>query len=79
MSHVPHELREDFPEFAEKITALKESNEHFHKLSEEYHTINREIHRIEIGEEHVSQADEEDMRKKRMVLKDELYAMLKAA
>lgn len=78
MSHAPHELREDFPEFEDQIHALKESNQHFRKLADEYHVVNREIHRIEIGDEHVSQFAEDDMRKKRMSLKDEIYAMLKA-
>lgn len=77
MSHVPHELREEFPELADKIHELKVSDAHFKKLAEEYHVINRDIHRIEIGEEHVSQFSEEDMRKRRMVLKDEIYSMLK--
>lgn len=77
MSHVPHELREEFPEFADKIHELKLSNAHFTKLADEYHVINRDIHRIEIGEDHVSQFSEEDMRKQRMALKDEIYAMLK--
>ena len=78
MSHTPHELREDFPEYVDKIHDLKISNNHFAKLATEYHEVNREIHRIEVGEEHVSQFAEEDLRKKRMALKDEIYSMLKA-
>ncbi len=78
MSHVPHELREDFPEFEDRIHALKESDAHFRKLADKYHEVNREIHRIEIDEEHVSQFDEEDLRKERMHLKDEIYGILKA-
>ncbi len=79
MSHTPHELREDFPEYTDKIHDLKVSNNHFAKIADEYHEINREIHRIEVGEEHVSQFVEEDLRKKRMALKDEIYALLKSA
>ena len=79
MSHVPHELREDFPEYADKIHDLKVNDARFRKLSEDYHEVNREVHRIEIGEEHVSTGEEEDIRKKRMALKDEIYAMLKSA
>ncbi len=78
MSHTPHELREEFPEFEARIHALKEVDHHFKRLFDEYHTVNREVHRIEVGEEHVSQATEEDFRKKRMHLKDELYQILKA-
>jgi len=77
MSHTPHELRDDFPEYKDKIHELKGNNAHFAKLEAEYHQINREIHRLEIGEEHVSQFTEEDLRKKRMMLKDEIYSLLK--
>jgi len=77
MSHVPHELKDDFPEFADKIHELKISDAHFAKLADEYHVINRDIHRIEIGEDHLSQFSEEDLRKRRMALKDEIYALLK--
>lgn len=77
MSHVPHELREDFPEFADRIHTLKEGDAHFRKIADKYHTLNREIHRIEVGEEHVSQFQEEDLRKERMRLKDEIYGLLK--
>ncbi len=78
MSHVPHDLRVDFPEFEDRIHTLKETDQHFRKLAGDYHDVNREIHRIEIGDEHVSQFDEEDLRKRRMLLKDEIYAMLKS-
>ncbi len=79
MSHTPHELREDFPEFEAQIHALKEGDPHFRRLADEYHQVNRDIHRIEIGEDHVSQFNEEDLRKSRMRLKDEIYSMLKSA
>ncbi len=78
MSHVPHELREDFPEYEARIHELKEGDQHFRRVAEDYHHLNREIHRIENGDEHVSQFAEEDLRKKRMVLKDEIYSMLRA-
>lgn len=78
MSHTPHELREDFPEYVDRIHTLKETDKHFRRLADEYHAVNREVHRIEIGDEHVSPVAEEEFRKKRMKLKDEIYAMLKA-
>lgn len=79
MSHTPHELKEDFPEFAEAIHNLKESDAHFRRLFDEYHSVNRAVHRLEIGEDHASQFDEEALRKERIRLKDEIYALLKAA
>ena len=76
MSHVPHELAEDFPDQIEKLHMLKMNNAHFAKLAEEYHVVNREIHRIESDIEPASDARAIELRKKRMVLKDEIGAIL---
>lgn len=78
MSHTPHELHEEFPELADKITELKTSDAHFAKLAEEYHELNRAVHRAETNIEPVEELAEVDMRKKRAALKDQLYSMLKA-
>ena len=76
MSHTPHELHEDFPEYAAKITELKASDAHFARLAEEYHEINRAVHRAETHVEPVEDLAEQEMRKRRAALKDELYGML---
>jgi len=78
MSHTPHELHEEFPELAEKITELKTANAHFAKLADEYHEINRAVHRAETNVEPVEELTEVEMRKKRGLLKDEIYRMLTA-
>ncbi|MEZ5947582.1 MAG: YdcH family protein [Hyphomonas sp.] len=78
MSHTPHELTEEFPEATDKIHELKTSNAHFAKLADEYHELNREIHRMETDVEPASDEHQTELRKKRMALKDEIYAMLKA-
>lgn len=77
MSHVPHELAEEFPEHAEKMSALKQTDAHFARLSEEYHDVNRRIHRAETRVEPMEDLAEEDLRKQRAELKDQLYALLK--
>lgn len=76
MSHTPHELHEEFPQHADKISALKQSDAHFAKLAEGYHTINREIHRAETNIEPMEALSEVQKRKERAALKDEIYAML---
>ncbi len=78
MSHVPHELAEEFPEFKDKIHDLKSSNAHFLKLFDEYHEINRAVHRAETDIEPTDDLHLEDMRKKRLHLKDEIFSMLNA-
>ncbi len=79
MTHTPHELAEEFPEYAEKIHELKTANAHFSKLTDEYHEVNREIHRLETRVEAGSDEREEELRKKRIHLKDEIAAMLSKA
>ena len=76
MSHVPHELAEEFPDQTDAIHALKTSDAHFQRISNEYHDLNRQIHRVETGIEPTSQQFETELRKKRMVLKDEIASML---
>lgn len=78
MSHTPHELHEEFPEHAEKITELKTSDAHFARLADEYHTLNREVHRAETNVEPVGEFAEQTLRKKRAALKDEIYRLLSA-
>ncbi len=79
MSHTPHELAEEFPEKAALISDLKQSDAHFAKLSEEYHEVNRAVHRAETNVEPVSEQAENDMRKKRAALKDEIWGILSKA
>ncbi|MDT8328357.1 MAG: DUF465 domain-containing protein [Roseovarius sp.] len=78
MSHTPHELYEEFPDLAEKISALKQANVHFGKLADEYHKVNRAVHRAETLVEPVEELTEVEMRKKRAALKDEIYRLLTA-
>lgn len=78
MSNTPHELHEEFPEFAEKMQALKTTDAHFAKLADDYHELNRAVHRAETNVEPTDQFNEEEMRKKRAALKDEIYRMLSA-
>lgn len=72
-----HDLVHEFPEYKDRIHALKTGNHHFAKLFEEYHEVNREVLRIEQEIEPVSDEYAEGMKKKRLLLKDQLYAMLK--
>lgn len=76
MANTPHELAEEFPEFVALIRHLKDTDGHFNRLSDEYHHINRQIHRAETNIEPLSDFHTEDLRKKRMRLKDEIYGML---
>ena len=76
MSHVSHEIPDEFPELKEKIHELKMNDAHFSRLYEEYHELNREIHRIEAAGVNVADEDFENLKLVRLRLKDEIYAML---
>ena len=78
MSHTPHELAEEFPDAADRIHALKETDGHFARLADDYHEVNRQIHRIETNVEPASDAFQTQLRKQRMALKDEIHAILTA-
>ncbi len=72
-----HDLVHEFPEQKEKIHELKTHNHHFRKLFDEYHEVNNEIHRIESGAEETTDKVLNDLRLKRVHLKDQLYTLLK--
>ncbi|MGD9667672.1 MAG: YdcH family protein [Hyphomicrobiaceae bacterium] len=76
MSHVEHEIPDDFPEYKDKIHDLKMSNGHFARLFDEYHELNREIHRIEAAGINTSDEEFENLKLVRLRLKDEIYEML---
>ncbi|MBL8563154.1 MAG: DUF465 domain-containing protein [Gemmobacter sp.] len=78
MSNTPHELLEEFPAEALKISALKEADAHFARLVEEYHEVNRAVHRAETRVEAVAPERETELRKKRGALKDQIWARLSA-
>ncbi len=72
-----HALAHEFPEFRERIHELKLGDRHFAGLLEEYDAVDREIRRIEQEIETPSDAFTEELKKKRVMLKDELYALLR--
>ena len=78
MSHVPHELAEEFPDHAGKIHTLRQENAHFARLADSYHDLNRRVHRAETNIEPVETLTETQMRKQRAALKDEIWGMLSA-
>ncbi|MDX1334558.1 MAG: YdcH family protein, partial [Gammaproteobacteria bacterium] len=58
------------------IRQLKMENNYFSKLSDSYEDIVKELHRIETQIETPEDIYVEELKKKRLFLKDEIYAML---
>ena len=77
MTHTPHEIAEEFPDYKDTIHELKLSDQYFANLVDEYHDLNRQIHRMETEVEPVTTLTEEEARKRRVALKDEIANYLR--
>ena len=74
-----HELINELPEFKERILELRAADAHFRKLYDEYHALDDEVLRMEEGIETPSDEVLEELKKKRLYLKDQLFNMLQHA
>ena len=74
-----HGLVNEFPEYKQRIHDLKMNDRHFDRLLEKYETIDKEVFRIEEQIENTTDDYLEELKFKRLRLKDELYALLKNA
>jgi len=74
-----HDLTREFPEYRDQIHLLKMTDQHFSNLFEEYHDVDHEVRRIEMEIETTSDDYLESRKKRRLFLKDELYAILRTA
>ncbi len=72
-----HDLPHEFPEYQGLIGELREKNPVFDAMYKEYDALDDEILKIEQNVEPVSDVYAEDLKKKRVMLKDKLYEMLK--
>lgn len=79
MSHVAHELADEFPEDHAVLHTLKLHDAHFQTVAERHHDLNREIHRIESGVEAAADDRLEELKKKRLTLLDEVAGMIAKA
>ncbi len=74
-----HDLVHELPEYRELIHELKMRDRHFARLFDEYHETDHEIHRIETNAEISSDEYLEELKVKRLRLKDELFEIIKKA
>ncbi len=73
-----HDLAHEFPEYKERIHELDRENGHFARLHEEYDELTRRIEALEKNGVPIADEGFEELKKRRLVLKDELYTMLKS-
>ena len=71
-----HDLVSELPEHRERILELKATNSQFGKLYDEYHELDNEIWSMEEGIETPSDEVLEELKKKRLYLKDQLFSMI---
>ncbi len=78
MSDNKHDLATEFPSQKDDIHRLKISDGRFRSLMERYHDLNKAIARSEQRIDHLTDVEEQDLRKERLKVKDALCSMLKA-
>ena len=71
-----HEIVKEFPEYVHTIKTLCEHNQAFQQMYLEYHSLDDEILKIEQNVEAVSDSYAEELKKKRVLLKDKIYDCL---
>ncbi len=76
MFNETHAILKEFPQYKERIHDLKAKDAHFAKLLENYDAVDKELFRIENEEETPSNTYTENLKKKRLKLKDELFAII---
>lgn len=76
MGNTPHTLGEEFPGQIDAIHALKARDGRFARMLEEYDEVNDRIHRAETQIEPIAQEAENELRKRRLALKDAIAAAL---
>ncbi len=71
-----HDLLHEFPEHAGKIAQLREESDAFHHLMDEHNWLDSHIRSLEEQGTPVSDFHIEEMKKRRLLLKDRLYALI---
>jgi len=71
-----HDLAHELPEYKDAIHTLKMENAHFKRLFDDYHELTKHIEGMESESVPTSTMTEEEAKKKRLFLKDELFNML---
>ena len=72
-----HDIDHEFPEYHEKILLLADRDPEFAALMKEHDRLDNEIRDLELHDQPVSDTYIEDQKKKRALLKDRIYDILR--
>ena len=68
-----------FPEYRDLISQLKTTDHHFSRLFEQHNAVDQKVKNMESRVEAGTHEDIETLKKEKLQLKDQLYAILKKA
>ncbi|WP_295007309.1 YdcH family protein [uncultured Dechloromonas sp.] len=68
-----------FPEYRDLITQLKTTDRHFLNLFDRHNDLDQQIKNLEAHIGHATHLEIESLKKEKLVLKDELYGLLRRA
>lgn len=63
-------------DYRDEISVLKQENAHFAKIFDEHNELDQKIQDISEGREHASSMELAELKRKKLELKDEAYAMV---
>jgi len=71
-----HSIHHEFPDYHDLIDSLMKEDFHFKKLADEYNQLDKDIRVIEMNGAPIEDLTFEQMKKRRIQLKDEVFAIL---
>ncbi|TLD88104.1 YdcH family protein [Helicobacter sp. MIT 05-5294] len=63
-------------EYRDEISVLKQENAHFAKIFDEHNELDQKIQDISEGREHATSMELAELKRRKLELKDEAYAMV---
>jgi len=73
----PHNIDHEFPEYHDKIEQFSDRDPEFAALMKEHDRLDKEIRELELHDQPVADTYLEDQKKKRALLKDRIYEILR--
>ena len=77
MQILPHDLDHEFPEYSGLMHDLRERDDRLAVLFQQYNQVNGEIVDIEENDRPFQDFEFEEMKKRRLHIKDEIYKILR--